>query len=206
MKASLETSALFLSTTLELKNFVSHEVKFHCFLLPNLQSKDSSRSFSDLETTGPFQSMFISASKADCFAFLSDFICFWSIDPILSMKYFSINFPGYPENFPDHQKNIKSIRKLSRLSKNLTDHPENIQIIQKLSRLSRNFLDYPETILTTRNFSGYPKTEQTIRKISRLSRNFPAYPETFQAIRKFSGSSGKYPDYPETFQTIWKLS
>ena len=29
----------------------------------------------------------------------------------------SINFPGYPENFPDHQKNIKSIPKLSRLSK-----------------------------------------------------------------------------------------
>ena len=84
MKASLETSALFLSTTLELKNFVSPDLKFHCFLLPNFRSKDSSRIFSDLETTGPFQSMFISASNADCFAFLSDFICFWSIDPMLS--------------------------------------------------------------------------------------------------------------------------
>ena len=84
MKASLETSALFLSTTLELKNFVSPDLKFHCFLLPNFRSKDSLRIFSDLETTGPFQSMFISASNADCFAFLSDFICFWSIDPILS--------------------------------------------------------------------------------------------------------------------------
>ena len=74
MKASLETSALFLSTTLELKNFVSPDLKFHCL---------------------------------------------------------SINFPGYPENYPDHQKNIKSTWKLSRLSKNLTDHPEYIQIIQK---------------------------------------------------------------------------
>ena len=45
MKASLETSALFLSTTLELKNFVSPDLKFHCFLLPNFRSKDSSRSF-----------------------------------------------------------------------------------------------------------------------------------------------------------------
>ena len=50
MKASLETSALFLSTTLELKNFVSPDLKFHCFLLPNFRSKDSSRIFSDLET------------------------------------------------------------------------------------------------------------------------------------------------------------
>ena len=49
MKASLETSALFLSTTLELKNFVSPDLKFHCFLLPNFRSKDSSRSFSDLK-------------------------------------------------------------------------------------------------------------------------------------------------------------
>ena len=105
----------------------------------------------------------------------------------------SINFPGYPENFPDHQKNIKSIRKLSRLSKNLTDHPENIQIIQKLSRLSGNF-------------PGYPEIFRIIRKISSLSGNFPGYPETFQAIQKLSGQSGKYPAYPETFQIIRKLS
>ena len=63
MKASLETSALFLSTTLELKNFVSPDLKFHCFLLPNFRSKDSSRSFSDLETTGPFQSTFQAIRK-----------------------------------------------------------------------------------------------------------------------------------------------
>ena len=37
MKASLETSALFLFTTLELINFVSPDLKFHCFLLPNLE-------------------------------------------------------------------------------------------------------------------------------------------------------------------------
>ena len=103
----------------------------------------------------------------------------------------SINFPGYPENFPDHQKNIKSFRKLSRLSKNLTDHPENIQIIQKLSRLSGNF-------------PGYPEIFRIIRKISSLSGNFPGYPEIFRIIRKISSLSGNYLKGPETSQCNFK--
>ena len=79
----------------------------------------------------------------------------------------SINFPGYPENFPDHQKNINTIRKLSRLSGNFPDHPENIQPTRKLSRLSGNFLYHPENI-------------QPIRKLSKGSGNFPVQ---FQGLR-----------------------
>ena len=97
----------------------------------------------------------------------------------------SINFPGYPENFPDHQKNIKSIRKLSRLSKNLTDHPENIQIIQKLSSLSGNF-------------PGYPEIFRIIRKISSLSGNYLKGPETSQC--NFKGYAQKLSGRAKTFR------
>ena len=158
MKASLETSALFLSTTLELKNFVSPDLKFHCFLLPNFRSKDSSRIFSDLETTGPFQSMFISASNADCFAFLSDFICFWSIDPMLST---TASFGVLHKSLMQVQgiacflhrtvlENIRTIRKLSRLSGNFSDYPETFQVIWKLFGPSGKYPDYPETFQTIR--------------------------------------------------------
>ena len=175
MKASLETSALFLSTTLELKNFVSPDLKFHCFLLPNFRSKDSSRSFSDLETTGPFQSMFISASKADCFEFLSDFICFWR------------KLPGYPETF-------LTIWKIYGLSGNFPGYPETFWTIRKISTLSGNFPGYPRTFWTIWKILDYPETFRTIRKISRLSRIFPGYPETFRTIRKISGPSRNFPD------------
>ena len=144
MKASLETSALFLSTTLELKNFVSPDLKFHCFLLPNFRSKDSSRSFSDLETTGPFQSMFISASKADCFEFLSDFICFWR------------KLPGYPETF-------LTIWKISGLSGNFPGYPETFWTIRKISRLSGTLPGNPEIFRLYGNFPDYSETFQTIQ-------------------------------------------
>ena len=70
-------------------------------------------------------------------------------------------------NFPDHPENIRTIRKLSRLSGNFPDHPENIRTIQKLSRLSGNFPDNPENI-------------QTIWKFSKGSGNFPVQ---FQGLR-----------------------
>ena len=143
MKASLETSALFLSTTLELKNFVSPDLKFHCFLLPNFRSKDSSRSFSDLETTGPFQSMFISASKADCFAFLSG----------SSGKY-----PAYPETF-------QAIRKFSGSSGKYPAYLETFQAIRKISGQSGKYPDYLEI------FQRVRKLPSAILRVTR--KNFP---------------------------------
>ena len=87
MKASLETSALFLSTTLELKNFVSADLKCHCFLLQNFRSKDSSRSFSDLKPL---------AHSNQCSDFLDYPETFHAIRKLSGP---SGKYPDYPETF-----------------------------------------------------------------------------------------------------------
>ena len=83
-----------------------------------------------------------------------------------------------------------------------TFHLENIRTIRKLSRLSGNFPGIRKLSRLSGNFPGYPETFWTLRKISGI---FPGYPETFWTIWKISRLSGNFPDHPEIFQTVWKL-
>ena len=117
MKASLETSALFLSTTLELKNFVSPDLKFHCFLLPNLEIFRIIRKISSL--SGNF------SGYPETFR------------TIRKISGLSGNFPGYPEIFC-------IIRKISSLSGNYLKGLETSQCnfkgyAQKLSGRAKTF-------------------------------------------------------------------
>ena len=176
MKASLETSAPFLSITIELKNFAVKKVRvlWSQFILLDI--------LKTLKNTCEI----VSPSKI-----IEDYLSrnfpgypeiFWIIRKICSL---SGNVSGYPETF-------QIIRKISSLSRKYPAYLENIQPIQKISSLSGNFPAYPETF-------------QAIRKLSRLSRNFPDHPENIQPIRKISRQSGKNPDYLEIFQRVRKL-
>ena len=146
--------------------------------------------FSFAIASQPFEVFLQSTNKWECFG-ANSFSKHWKntceiVSPSKIIEdCLSINFPGYPENFPDHQKNIKSIRKLSRLSKNLTDHPENIQIIQKLSSLSGNF-------------PGYLEIFRIIWKISSLSGNYLKGPETSQC--NFNGYAQTLAGRAKTFR------
>ena len=75
---NLDTSVFSLSTTIEVENVLLPVLKCQRFILPKRQSREALR-WSALETTGPFQSVCISAV---CFALR--FMCFCSIDPMLS--------------------------------------------------------------------------------------------------------------------------
>ena len=171
MKASLETSALFLSTTLELKNFVSPDLKFHCFLLPNFRSKK----------------------------FFEEFFWSWNHWPIpinvhLSLKsrllWISLWFHMLLEHWSHTFYNcfLWSFAKVSMQVQGIACYPETFQAIRKFSGSSGKYPAYPETFQALRKLSrlsrNYTETFQAIRKISGQSGKYPDYLEIFQRVRK----------------------
>ena len=121
-------------------------LKCQRFLLPNFLSRDLLSRWLALETTGPFQSMCISSSNADWFALRSGFICFCSIDPLLS-----------------------TTASLGVLHKSLR---ASFQTVQTVSRLSRQFPDCPDSLQTVRTAYRHLQltdTFYTVQLVARLS-------------------------------------
>ena len=87
---------------------------------------------------------------------------------------------------------------ISSLSGNFSGYPETFRTIRKISKLSKNFPGY------SGNFLDHPENIQTIRKLSRLFGNFLDHPEDIQTIRTLSGPSGNFPDGLETSQCNFK--
>ena len=87
-------------------------------------------------------------------------------------------------NYPECQKTVQYVQKLSRLSRNF---PESTDIFQSIWKLQETF----------------QRLSKSVQKLSRVYRNFPECSETFQGIRILSRWLVK--QCMETLQSFQKL-